>query len=119
MSTLHDEIIRSRAEELGIRPDELKYLIDERVLCGNPYLTSEEIQLLESYRNSRRGTSRDDRRHRSRGDKTRSDESNSDRSKDIGKEVRERERERARRQRERDIRERDIRDGKERFTDCS
>tara|TARA_Y100001958_G_C21218359_1_gene543729 strand:- start:261 stop:1139 length:879 start_codon:yes stop_codon:yes gene_type:complete len=110
MTTLQDEIIRSRASKLRIRPDELKYLINERgPYVGVPHLTSEEIQLLESYRNSRRGKSRDDRRHRSRGDKTRSDRSRGDRSRRYrGKSERQRQR-----QRERYIRERDIRDGKE------
>jgi hypothetical protein len=105
-----DKIIRSRAEQLGIRPDELKYLIKETgPYVGVPDLTSEERYLLESYRISERGdkNSRDDRRHRSRGDKTRSDRSRGDRSRRYrGKSERQR-------QRERDIHERNIRDGKE------
>ena len=63
-----DEIIRNRARHLGIKPDELKYLIDnEGSHAGYPSLTNKEISLLESYRSSRKGArnSRDDRKRRS------------------------------------------------------
>ena len=107
-----DKIIRSRAEQLGIRSDELKYLINERgPYVGVPHLTSEERYLLESYRISERGdkNSRDDRTRKvpemtKSRKKPRSDDRRMHRRKKLSEK---------RRQREKDIHERNIRDGKE------
>lgn len=107
-----DKIIRSRAEQLGIRPDELEYLINERgPYVGVPHLTSEERYLLESYRISERGdkNSRDDRTRKvPEMTKSREKPRYDDRRKHSRNKLSEK-----RRQREKDIRERDIRDRKE------